>query len=91
MDQAIYATSIVEKYLDTATVKSSTKFYKTKFPSAIISTKDDTYTSDEHIEKLTREFNIHYRDCIGSFIDLLSTRVVFSFAVHKLSFFRKSW
>ena len=28
-DQAIYATSIVTKYFDTATVKASKKFYKT--------------------------------------------------------------
>ena len=33
VDQARYATSIVAKYLDTATVKTSTKFYKTNFPS----------------------------------------------------------
>ena len=29
VDQARYSTSIVEKYLDTATVKVSTKFYNT--------------------------------------------------------------
>ena len=39
VDQAIYATSIVEKYLDTATVKVSTKFYKTTFPADMIFTK----------------------------------------------------
>ena len=59
MDQAIYATSIVEKYLDTERVKASTKFYKTTLPSDIILTKDDTSTSDEQVEKLTREFNIN--------------------------------
>ena len=32
VDQARYATSIVAKYLDTATVKVSKKFYKTTFP-----------------------------------------------------------
>ena len=37
--------------------------------------------------KLCREFNIHYRYCIGSLIYLLSTRVDFSFAVHKLEKF----
>ena len=36
---------------------------------------------------MTREFNIHYRDCIGSLIYLLSTRVDLSFAVHKLAKF----
>ena len=84
VDQARYATSIVEKYLDTATVKTSKKFYKTNLPSAIIFTEADESTSDENIKKLTREFNIHYRACIGSLIYLLSTRVDLSFAVHKL-------
>ena len=31
VDQARYATSIVAKYLDTATVKGSKKIYNTKF------------------------------------------------------------
>ena len=35
VNQDIYTTSIVEKYLDTSTVKASTKFYKTNFPSDI--------------------------------------------------------
>ena len=39
VDQARYATSIVEKYLDTATVKVSTEFYKTTFPADMIFTK----------------------------------------------------
>ena len=81
IDQAIYASSIVEKYLDTDTVKASTKFYKTPLPSDMIFTKEYVSTSDEQVEKLTREFNIHYRSCIGSLICLLSTRVDLSFAV----------
>ena len=85
VDQARYATSIVAKYLDTATVKTSTKFYNTTLLSYMIFTNDDIYTSDEQVEKLTREFNIHYRACIGSFIYLLSTRVGLSFAVQKLA------
>ena len=64
VDQAKYATSIVAKYLYTATVKESTKFYNTTLPSNMILTKYDAYTSDEKIQKLTREFNIHYRACI---------------------------
>ena len=44
-------------------------------------------TSDEQVEKLTREFNIHYRAYIKSFIYFLSTRVNLSFAVHKLEMF----
>ena len=39
VDQARYDTSIVAKYLDTSTLKVSTKFYKTKFPAEIIFTK----------------------------------------------------
>ena len=50
-------------------------------------TKADTSTSDEKVEKLTREYNIHYRPCIGSLIDLLSTRVDLIFEVHKLAKF----
>ena len=69
-----YATSIVEKYLDTATVN-------------MLFTKEDLSTSDEQVEKLTRKYNIHYRACIGSLIYQLSTRVDLSFAVHKLEIF----
>ena len=39
VDQARYSTSIVAKYLDTATVKVSNKFYKIKLPADIIFTK----------------------------------------------------
>ena len=87
VDQAKYDTSIVNNYLDNATVKASTKFYKTTFPYDMIFSKADTSTSDEQAEKLTRRFNIHYRACIGSLIYLLSTRVYFSFAVYKLAKF----
>ena len=59
IDQARYATYIVDTYLDNATVKTITKFYNTNFPSYIIFTKANTSTSDEQVEKLTREFNIH--------------------------------
>ena len=73
--------------MDTATVKVSTKFYKTTLPADMIFTKEDVSTSDEQVEKLTREYNIHYRDCIGSLIYLFSTRVDLSFAVHNLEKF----
>ena len=53
VDQSIYATSIVAKYLDTATVKVSKRFYKTTFPADMIFTKEDASTSDEQVEKLT--------------------------------------
>ena len=46
VDQDIYANSIVAKYLDTATVKACTKFYKTNLQSDMIFTKVDAYTSD---------------------------------------------
>ena len=65
VDQDRYATSIVSKYLDTATVKVITKFYKTPLPADMIFTKEDVSTSDEQVEKLTREYNIYYRACIG--------------------------
>ena len=47
VDQARYTTYIVEKYLDTATVKASPKFYKTTFTSDMIFTKADASKSDE--------------------------------------------
>ena len=84
VDQARFSTTIVAKYLNTATVKVSTRFYKTALPSDMIFTKYDTSTSDEQVDNFTREFNIHYIYCIGSLIYLSSTRVDLSFAVHKL-------
>ena len=54
VDKARYSTFIVAKYLDTATFKVSTKFYNTTFPAHMIFTKEDVYTSDEQVEKLTR-------------------------------------
>ena len=81
MDQARYATYIVAKYLDT------TKFYKTILPTDMMFTKDYASTSDEQVEKLTREFNIHHRSCIGSLNDLFSKRVDLRFTVHKLAKF----
>ena len=42
-------------------------------------------SSVEQVEKLKREYNIHYRACIGYLIYILSTRVDLSFAVHKLA------
>ena len=55
VDQYIYATYIVEKSLETATVKAIAKFYKTTLPADMIFTKYDTSTSDEQVENLTRE------------------------------------
>ena len=49
VDQARYATSIVAKYLYTATVQASTKFYDTTLPSYMIFTKADASTSDEQV------------------------------------------
>ena len=54
VDQARYATSIVVKYLYTATVQVSTKFYNTTLQSDMIFTKEDVSTSDEQVEKLNR-------------------------------------
>ena len=73
--------------MDTVTVKVSTKFYKTTLSADMIFTKEYVSTSDEQVDKLTREYNIHYRACICSFICLLSTRVDLSFSVQKLAKF----
>ena len=87
VDQARYATSIVAKYWDTVTVKTSTEFYNITLPSDIIFTKYYAYTNDDKVEKLSRELNIHDRACIWSLIYLLSMRVDLSYAVHKLAKF----
>ena len=73
--------------MDTDIFKAIFCFNKTTLPSDMIFVKLDKYTSDEKVENLTREFNIHYRACIGSMIYLLSTRLDLSFAVHKLAKF----
>ena len=52
--------------------------------SDAIFTKSDASTSDEQVENLTREFNIHYRYCIGSLIYFYLQRVDLSFALHRL-------
>ena len=54
VDKARYATSIVGKYLDTATVKTSTTFYKTNLPYDMIFTKANSYISDDKFDKLNR-------------------------------------
>ena len=46
VDQPRYATSIVSKYLDNATVKVRKTFYKTILPSDMIFTKEYVSTSD---------------------------------------------
>ena len=54
VDQSRYATSVVAKYLNTAIFKVSNKFYKTTLPADMIFIKEDVYTSDEQVDKLTR-------------------------------------
>ena len=54
----------VAKYLNTATFKTSTKFYNNTFPYDMIFAKADASTNDEQIKNLTRELNIHYRACL---------------------------
>ena len=79
VDQARYETSSVAKYLYTATVKTSTKFYKNTLPSDMIFTKYDVYTNDDQVEKFIRGLKIHYRACIESLIYFPSTRVYLIF------------
>ena len=56
----------------------------------MIFTKEYVSTSDEQVEKLTREYNIHYISCIVSLIYLLSTRVELGFAMQKLAKFSEN-
>ena len=80
--QDTYSTFIVDKYLDTSTVKTSANVYKTTFPYDLLITNNDVSTSDKKVENLTRELIIHYRACIGSLIYLLSKSVDLNFVVH---------
>ena len=66
VDQNRYATSIVAKNIDTATVRKTRNVYKTILPSDMIFTNDSVSISEEKVEKLTRELKICYRACIGS-------------------------
>ena len=84
VDQDRYATSIVAKYLDNATVKKIAKSYKTTLSSDMIFIKADASISDEQFDNMTRELNIHYRACIGSFIYVSYTRVDLIFAILKV-------
>ena len=77
-DQAKYSTFVVDKHLDTDKVKTSTNFYKNTFPYDMIFIKDSLSNSYEQVYKLAREFNIHYRSCIGSLVCLLSKSVALS-------------
>ena len=46
VDQSRYATSIVENYLDTATIKENLNFNYTTSPHDMIFTKEDASTSE---------------------------------------------
>ena len=52
VDKARYAASVVEKYLDTATIKYNSKFHNTTFPHDMILTKKYDSTSDEQVKVL---------------------------------------
>ena len=66
MDQARYATSVVAKYLDPATTKYNPKFHNNTLPHDMIFNKEEASTSAEQVETLPREYNVHYRYCVGS-------------------------
>ena len=53
----------------------------------MIFTKKDASTRNEQVEVLSRQYNIHYRDCVGSMIYILSTRVDLCFSVNNLELF----
>ena len=82
--QNIYDISIVAKYLDTITIKEILKFHDTTLTHYMIFTKENYSTIYEQVEVLSREFNIHYRACVGSLIYILSKRVYLCFSVQRL-------
>ena len=87
VDQARCDSSIVEKYLDSATIKETSKLYKTTLTHDMIFTKEYDSTSDKQVELISREYNIHYIDFVGSLIYLLYKRMDLCFAVQNLEKF----
>ena len=87
MDQARYATYVVTRYLDAATIKEQSNFHKTTLPYDIIFTKEYASTSDVQVEVLSIFYNIHYRACVRSLIYLLFIGMCLYFSVHKLTKF----
>ena len=49
LQKASYATSVFEKYLDTATIKEYSNLRKTTLPHDIMFTKGDASNSDEQV------------------------------------------
>ena len=64
LDQDRYANLIMSNYLDAATVKTSKILNKNTLTYDTIFTKEDVSRSDDQVENMTRELNIHYRICI---------------------------
>ena len=87
VDHSSYDTSVVEKYLETSTIKEKSKFHKTTLTHDMILAKEDNFTSDEKMEVLSTEYKIQYRSRVGSLIYLLYTIVNLCFTVHKLAKF----
>ena len=90
VDQAIYATSFVKKYLENDTIKEVSKFHNTTLPHDMIFTKECASTSYDQVKVLYREYNIQYIYCVEYLIYLLSTRVDKSFAENNLELFSSS-
>ena len=87
VDQYIYATSILAKYLYTTTIKDNTNLHKTTLPHDMIFNQYDASTNEEQVEVLSIEYNIKYKDCVRSLIYLFSTRLDLFFAVHNIEEF----
>ena len=49
VDQDIYATSVVAKYLGTAKIKDDSKFHNTTLTNDMVFTKDYASTSDKQV------------------------------------------
>ena len=53
MGKTIYATAVVSKYLDTATIKENSKFHQTTLPHDMVFAKEDSSTSYEQVVELS--------------------------------------
>ena len=82
-----YATSLIVKYPDTATIKENSRFQKNTLTHDMIFIKEYASASDKQVGVLYRELKNYYRSCVGSLIYLLSSRSDLCIAVHKMAKF----
>ena len=70
VDQEMYATYVLENYLETDTIKENSKFHRNTVPHNMIFIKKYDSTRNEKAEILYRAYNIQYINVLGQIIYL---------------------